>query len=320
MRWLLLGYGDLSEKRVAAALRQAAGSELVAVWGRDAAKCREFAGRHDIGIVFAGADGLNDALKEDVDAVYVCTPVDTHCEYSIRAMTAGKHVLCEKPMAIDVGECRRMIDCADERNVQLAVAYYRRFFANLVRIKELIDGDALGQILYVNMVFQQYYCPGEGDQDYWRVQPKRAGGGVSYDVGSHRLDLLSYWFGNVNLKHAQKLNLIHSYAVEDTATFLMGLSDFKDAPAVLNVSWGCRNGIDRMAIVGSAMSIVADALGGPDIRLIKRGGETVERFNNADNVHIPLVEDFVRSVEVNRPAVCSGQEGMKTNVLLEAVR
>ena len=159
MRWLLLGYGDLSGKRVAAALQQAKRSELIAVWGRQAEKCRDFAKRHQIPGYFSGMDGLGVALKENIDAVYVCTPVDTHLDYTLQALEAGKHVLCEKPMALNIDQCQSMIDVAEKKHLKLGIAYYRRLFPNLLHIKKIIDTGQLGRIVYVNMIHQECYHP-----------------------------------------------------------------------------------------------------------------------------------------------------------------
>lgn len=320
MKWLLLGYGNLAEKRVVAALQQSKDSGLVAVWGRDDDKCKDFAARHNIDKYFAGADGLDAALKEDIDAVYVCTPVDTHLDYTLKSLRAGKHVLCEKPMAIDVSQCHKMINCANENKVKLGIAYYRRCFPNIVYLKKLIDKGELGNIVYADMKFHEYYCPSDNDPQYWRVLPDRAGGGVSYDVGSHRLDVLNYLFGDVKLISSQKFNIVHDYPAEDTATFFMGLVDFNYATAVLNISWACKNSVDSLVITGSEAIVYIANLSDPDIKIIKvEETETVSLLKN-ENVHIPIVEDFIRAVDTGSSPVCDGLEGLKTNILLESIR
>lgn len=320
MRWLLLGYGDLSEKRVAAALQQARDSELRAVWGRNEQKCRDFSERHGITNCFFGIDGLNDAINEDIDAVYVCTPVDTHLEYTRQALEAGKHVICEKPMALNVDQCRKMVAIAEKSNLKLGIAYYRRLFANLLRVKEIIDTGQLGKIVYVNMMHQECYHPDRDDPQYWRLQPERSGGGVSYDIGSHRLDLLSYWFKNIKSIKTQAANLVHDYPAEDTATFFMELTDYQNTPAVLHVSWGCHCSVDSLTISGSDATLIVENLSGTEIILIHPNDSKTETFPVSSNIHLPLVEDFVRAVANDQEPVCNGREGMKTNILLESIK
>ena len=320
MRWLLLGYGDLADKRVTSALQQAKDSELSAVWGRNVNRCRDFAERHNVRESFASSEGLCEALKEDYDAVYVCTPVDSHLDYTVAALESGKHVLCEKPMAMDVEQCRRMISCAQKNNLTLGVAYYRRFFPNLIRIKEVVKSGQIGSVVSVNMNFHEWYCPERGSQQYWRVLPERAGGGVSYDVGSHRLDLLSYWFGNVEPVTTYKSNCVHDYPAEDTAIFLMRLKDCNNAPAVLNVSWAVKVRSDELVITGSEGTIIAGNLSGPEFKIVTTNEVIAESHVKAANVHLPLIEDFIAAVNNGRSPACDGLEGLKTNLILEAVR
>ncbi len=178
MNWLLLGYGDLAEKRVAEALRFAHDSHLSGVWGRDANKAHAFSRRHEIPAWFAGEEGLKKALDENaIDAVYICTPVCSHYSYAKLALESGKHVLCEKPMALSVGECDDMIALASHKKLMLGVAYYRRCFPKMIRIKELLESGEPGQILRVSMNYQGWFKPELNDTKYWRVIPEQSGAG-----------------------------------------------------------------------------------------------------------------------------------------------
>jgi len=319
MRWLLLGYGDLANKRVASALQEAANSELVAVWGRRVEKVNEFAKDHGINEFFAGDNGLAEALvKEDVDAVYVCTPVDSHLPYVKLALEADKHVLCEKPMALNVSQCEEMIKLVKKSAKQFGAAYYRRCFPKVIAIKKMIESGQLGRIVLVRMLNHEWFCPSQEHPKYWRVIPERSGGGVSADIGSHRLDLLNYWFGQVEGVFSQKLTLVHNYEADDTAVFLTRLCDFNNAPAETVVSWGTKSGVDRLEIVGSELKLVAESLDGPVLTIIEGKKVKEEKFDVPENVHLPLVEDFVQAVQSNRRPVCSAEEASKTNVLLES--
>ena len=222
-------------------------------------------------------------------------------------------------MAINIEQCQKMINCAVDNNLKLGIAYYRRCFPNVVRLKELIAERMLGDIIYVDMKFQEYYCPQENSQQYWRVLPEKAGGGVSFDVGSHRLDVLNYLFGNIKQISSQKTNLAHDYPAEDTATFFMELENFNSAPAVLNVSWACKNTIDSLVITGSdAIASIAN-LSEAELKVIGSSGIDIDVLPKTKNVHIPIVEDFVHAVESDGTPVCDGLEGLKTNIHLESI-
>ena len=135
--WGLIGCGDISRKRAAPALRDAPGSTLAAVSRQRTELARAFA--DEFGAARVHADWRELVTDADIDAVYVATPLAPHAEQTIAAAQAGKHVLCEKPMAMDVASCDRMIAAARANGVKLGVAYYRRFYPVLVRVKQLIE-------------------------------------------------------------------------------------------------------------------------------------------------------------------------------------
>src|SRR5690606_4581079 len=117
-KWGLAGYGDLSEKRLAAALRDNSKSTLTGVWGRQLPRARDFAQRHQISGAF---DQLDDLLDSGIDGLYVCTPTASHFEYAMAAIERGIHVIVDKPMAASIGECEQLVAAAQKANVKLAV-------------------------------------------------------------------------------------------------------------------------------------------------------------------------------------------------------
>ena len=131
MRWGLIGAGDIVRKRVGEALRDGRGSELVAVSRAKTDLVEPFA--REVGARRWHADWRDLITDPEVDAVYVATPVHLHAQQTIAAAEAGKHVLCEKPMAMNAAECDRMIAACRDRGVRLGIAYYRRFYPAVAR-------------------------------------------------------------------------------------------------------------------------------------------------------------------------------------------
>jgi predicted dehydrogenase len=132
LNWGLIGAGDIAQKRIAPALRDLANCNLVAVSRARAELAEAFAREFSVSRWYAD---WADLLKDDeIDAVYIATPVFLHAEQTIAAAEAGKHVLCEKPMALNVQECDRMIEACRANNVQLGIAYYRRFYPVIDRV------------------------------------------------------------------------------------------------------------------------------------------------------------------------------------------
>src|SRR5262249_52351041 len=143
LRWGLIGCGDISRKRVAPALRDIPECELIAVsrarLGMTEAFANEFGAKRWYG-------GWRELIADDeIDAVYIATPVHLHAEQTIAAAEAGKSALCEKPMAMAPGECERMIAACKLSGVTLGVAYYRRFYPVIRRVKEIIASGGIGQ-------------------------------------------------------------------------------------------------------------------------------------------------------------------------------
>ena len=140
LKWGLIGCGDISKKRVAPAIRDLDNCRLIAV----------SRARHELAQEFAQEFGAErwykhwqDLLRdEEIDAVYIATPHHLHAEQTIAAAEAGKHVLCEKPMALNPQSCRRMIAACRGNGVRLGIAYYRHFYPLVARIKEILKaGD-----------------------------------------------------------------------------------------------------------------------------------------------------------------------------------
>ena len=139
----MIGCGDIARKRVAPALRDGAGCELAAVSRARAELAEGFA--REFGARRWHADWHELVRDPEIDAVYVATPVDLHAPQTIAAAEAGRHVLCEKPMALTTAQCRAMIDACRANGVRLGVAYYRHFYPVLRRIREILAAGEIGR-------------------------------------------------------------------------------------------------------------------------------------------------------------------------------
>ena len=125
-----------------------------------------------------------------IDAVYVALPNSMHAEYTIRAAKAGKHVLCEKPMSVNVAEAEAMIAACKAANVKLMIAYRSHYEPTNLRAVKLIRDGALGQVQAIESAFGYNSGPGE-----WRLNKKLAGGGPLFDVGIYSLNACRYLTG-----------------------------------------------------------------------------------------------------------------------------
>lgn len=184
LRWGVLGYARIARELVMPAIGRAQYSELVALASRDAAKLTDARGKFP-GLVRTHAS--YDALVRDpeIDAVYVPLPNALHKEWAIRAMEQGKHVLCEKPLALDAAECREMIAVAQQRKVVLMEAFMYRYTARTRQVVEVLRSGALGDIKQVNSTFRFLLA----NPASIKLKPE-LGGGALYDVGCYLVNFL----------------------------------------------------------------------------------------------------------------------------------
>ena len=183
IRWGIVGCGDVCEVKSGPGLYKAENSALTAVMRRDGALAADFARRHGVARWYDDGDRLiNDP---EVDAVYVATPPDTHMEYTCKAAAAGKPVYVEKPMARTYEECQTMIGACEAAGVPLWVGYYRRGLPKFLKVQELLEQGAIGDVRSVLIRYYQPPKPSDAfpDQRSWRVNPEIAGAGR---VWSHR--------------------------------------------------------------------------------------------------------------------------------------
>jgi len=149
----------------------------------------------------------------DVDVVGICTPSHEHLAQMRSAVLAGKHVLCEKPMALDVNECREMVRIASGAPVKVAVGFQMRFHPVIRKVEELLAG--IGTLFHLDFVFGMYR-PEVG----WRHQLIQ-GGGVQKELSSHLFDLARHWTGEVSAVTAQNRIISPGKQVEDYSVNLI---------------------------------------------------------------------------------------------------
>ncbi|HRU05549.1 MAG TPA: Gfo/Idh/MocA family oxidoreductase [Candidatus Brocadiia bacterium] len=312
LRWGVVGCGDITNKRVAPAIRENPRCELAAFCSGSKARAEEFAERHGAGLAF---DNMERFLGAGLDCVYVASRVFEHAGQAVAALGAGAHVLCEKPMAMNGEECGRMNAAAARANRRLGVAYYRRFYPAWVAAREVALSGRIGDIVGVRIWLGSFWDMRPSNPKYWRVQRAYSGGGPLADVGTHRLDLLVDLLGQPVELAAFASCRHHDWDVEDTCAILMRMAC--GAYATAHVCGDTRPPRDEFEIVGVKGWIHLPQLGD---RLVVTGAESREEWTMplAANVHAPLVEDFVSAVVDGTPLRCSGEEGAKTTRILDA--
>jgi predicted dehydrogenase len=175
-----------------------------------------YKGNVEVGQAFGvqAFESLAQLLAAEIDAVYVATPVYLHSEQTAQCLRAGKHVLCEKPLALSVAEAQEMVALAKACKVQLGVGFMMRFHSQHQEALKIIRSGKLGKPVYGRAQLSCWYPPLEGA---WRQDPSQGGGGSLADMGVHCIDLLEMFFGPVVSVGCWIGNSVHPYRSEDSA-------------------------------------------------------------------------------------------------------
>ncbi len=319
VRWGIIGCGDVTEVKSGPGLQKAEGSELVAVMRRDAARARDYAQRHGVPRWYEDADAL--IADDDVDAVYIATPPDSHLEYTRRAAAAGKPVYVEKPMARTGVECEQMVQACTEADVRLFVAYYRRRLSSHLKVESLLEDGAIGEPRFVSIRHVGIFGPTSEIDVPWRVLPDIAGkGGYFHDLASHQLDLLDYLLGPVTPAGGVAMNLGGHYACDDTVT-----AAWRHDTAVAGAGTWCfvaGDGLraEDIEIVGSDGRIGFTAFS-LDLPVRLQRGDHVEEFvlPPPEHVQLPLIQSVVDDLLGRDTCPSTGESAMRTARVMDRI-
>jgi 1,5-anhydro-D-fructose reductase (1,5-anhydro-D-mannitol-forming) len=188
--WGLIGASTIAREWVIGAIRAQAGNEVVAVMSTDAARARQFAQAYRIAKSYTSVEAL--LADPQVGAVYISTTNELHKEQTIAAAAAGKHVLCEKPLALNLADARAMVDACAKAGVVMATNHHLRNAATHRKMRELLQSGAIGKPLFAR-VFHAGFLPPH--LQGWRLNKPAAGGGVILDITVHDADTLRFLLG-----------------------------------------------------------------------------------------------------------------------------
>jgi 1,5-anhydro-D-fructose reductase (1,5-anhydro-D-mannitol-forming) len=314
LNWIVIGIGDIAIRRVIPAIQAEPRSNLYGLVTRNAAKAAPFQTRTWSTLDEALADP---DVQANVQAVYVGTPVFLHAPQTIQSLRAGKHVLCEKPMAMNEAEARTMLQAAEQSGKTFGVAYYRRMYPKVQRAKHLLESGAIDKPVIAELTCHGWFDgkkhDGAPDRN-WLVDPAKAGGGPLFDIASHRIDVLNFWFGQPQRVTGQLSNVVHHYAVEDNATVMIEYAD--GVRGVIDVRWHSKISRDECRIRGTGGEMELSPLNGPD--LIYPGAR--ESMPPHANLHYPMIENFVDAIEGKAPLLSSGASAYWTDWVTEQAR
>lgn len=340
LRTAIVGPGKVADTH-ARALQSL--SNFVAICGRDAAKTKTFADRYNIQPYTNLATMLR---QKRIDALFICTPHPQHAEAALVALEAGVHVLTEKPTAITLADCDRMIDVAETHNAKLGVISQRRWYEPVRRVKDAIDAGkigepVLGMVQVLGWRSAEYFA-----MDPWRGTWSGEGGGVLVNQAVHQLDLFQWLMGPIAEVFGYWANLNHPMIeVEDTA---IAIVRFKNgALGNIVVSNSQKPGLyGKIHVHGrSGGSVGVQTEGGSmfisgipmqpepavnDLWTIPGEEHLLAEWTAADQArgdiveivthyHYLQIEDFLNAIQENRAHLVDGIEGRKAVELFTAI-
>ena len=289
IKWGIIGCGDVTEIKSGPAFNKVNDSSLVAVMRRDAGKAEDYARRHGVPKWYIDADALiNDP---EVNAIYIATPPLQHEAYTITALAAGKPVYVEKPMAVNALAAINMRNAADQYGVKLCVAHYRRAQPMFLKIKQLLEDQAIGDIRFVQL--QMFQPPNTAmiasSETNWRLDPAISGGGLFHDLAPHQLDLMVYFFGPPISASGLSRNQSGASQADD---LVIGQILFENG-VVFNGSWcftvSKQDQTDLCELIGSNGKISFPVFGA-ELTLRKDGEIQTFLFDPIPHVEQPMIE------------------------------
>jgi predicted dehydrogenase len=319
IRWGIIGCGDVTEVKSGPAFNKVLGSSLVAVMRRSADLAKGYANRHNVPVWYdVASDLINDP---DVNAVYIATPPSFHATYAIQCMQAGKPVYVEKPMASSYNECVQMNEVASVTGIPLYTAYYRRTLPYFLKVKELINSEAVGRIQLVRITLHTSPRPEDFQTGNlpWRVIPSIAGAGYFYDLASHQIDLLDFLFGPVTAAHGRSYNRGGLYDAEDTVFATMET----ESRIIVQGSWcfvvNPQNQCDSVEILGSKGRISFSSFQFTPVVTDMNGKRQEFLPLNPENIEFNLIKTVVEELQGTGKCPSNGISGARTNRVMDMI-
>jgi UDP-N-acetyl-2-amino-2-deoxyglucuronate dehydrogenase len=323
----IIGCGRIAQRH-ASHICNTAGLELMAVCDVVEEKAQSLGQEYKAEVFY----DLSTLLKEaDIDIVSICSPNGLHATHSILSLKAGKHVLCEKPMAISVYDCGEMIKAAEKANRRLFVIKQNRFNPPVQAVKDIIDNQQLGQIYSVQLSCfwnrnENYY------KDSWKGS-KALDGGTLYTQFSHFVDLLYHLIGDVKEVKAYGSNFHHEGIIEFEDTGVVILKFYNNVIGTINYTVNSYGGNmeGSLTIFGEKGTVKIGGqylneleyqrIEGVTIENLPEGnkpnnyGEYQGSMSNHDLIYKNLVDVFHKGAEISANMF----EGLKTVEIIDKI-
>lgn len=320
----IIGCGMITKVRHAPEYTENGNCEIVAFYDKDEkraeAMVREYGG--------TCCKSVDELLAMDLDAVSVCVANVMHAEITIKALNAGKHVLCEKPMAVTLEQCEAMVEAAERNGKKLMIGHNQRFARAHQEARRLIQSGAIGKVLSFETKF------GHGGPEHWTqtkntwfFDKKLAAFGALADLGIHKTDLMHYLIGEPITSVRAILTTLDKrmpdgslISVDDNAFCLYQMDS--GATGIMHVSWTFYGNEKNSAVIYGTEGVIRCFDDDVSSLILERKDEVVVRYEmepiikNTDQTmgnrsNTGVINEFVASILEDREPLCSGKESLK---------
>jgi predicted dehydrogenase len=314
LKWGIAGCGRYAEHTFIPTMNMMRKSKVQAVFSNNGERAKTVSQKYGIPFYFSNYDEF---LSSDIDAVYISSANADHYNQVIKAAKAGKNILCEKPLALNTTEAEEMIKVCRENNVHLAVNYVFHFHPLVKKAKEIIDNEMIGKFISVSTNFNIEIAPSSNFR-----HSKAGGGGALMDVGTHMIDLLRYFGGEITSICGVIDSVIYKSEVDDFASAIVKFEN--GGYGYFNVSFNCKKGFNRVEILGHKGAISIEKMiasrHSPSKLTILLEGEAKKSFRKRANKQLYLLRSVQSSFLKNEEPVVTGNDGLINLKIMEELR
>ena len=312
--WGIVGLGRVAGSQIAPAITTSVDSRLVCVVSRDQGRAEEFAQTH--GAVTALDDYAKMLADPAVRAVYIATPNALHAEQVITAARAGKHVLCDKPLALTVPDARRCVEECRSAGVRLGITFQTRYHDGMADAARLVRTGEIGTVVVAEITMSA----GRNLPRGWRTDPALAGLGALNNIGVHAFDLLRYLLGSEVTEVVAMTGAEPGYHVDTTALVLLRFAN--GTIAYVNANQSVPHSRDDIVLYGTQGRILGLNLSRParegTLSVVTPTGERAFPARTYDGYR-RLIEAFADAVSHDQDPSPAGADGVRSVQLTTAI-
>lgn len=331
LRFGIIGAGGIADRRTLPGMLLAKNAEITAIMEINEKRAEELGKKYNAKYVYTDVDKL--LSNEEIDAVYIATPVVFHAQQAKKAAEYGKHILLEKPISLDVKEGEELLKFCDDKKVKIATGFMMRFGTHIVNMKNAIKEGKIGQVVSGYSQFTNWFPK---DNGAWGQSKARAGGGSLMDMGVHCIDLMEYI---LDTKVVEVVgfndNITFDYDVEDSSSILLKMGN--GAHCIIQTNFNIPDEVSkwRLEFFGTKGRLLGDNVigqidGGKLNAIFLENNQGYDAIQNHEqdegiyldgefgNMYTREIESFADSVLNNKPLVVPASDALHVQKVIEA--